>query len=107
MSLSTNKLILANATTNTAGAYFQTTTVTTVSGSGVVIPAGVYMLYPTANVTIQAYNGSANATVLANNVGGVIISDGINVYASSSYGTPTVTLLATNGGGAANSTFAS
>lgn len=107
MSLSTNKIILANATTNTAGAYFQTTTVAAVStGNGTVIPAGVYIMFPQANTSVLAYNGSANATVLAANVGGVIISDGVNVYAkTSNSGGDTVTLLATNGGLSVSGTY--
>lgn len=107
MSLSTNKITLAGAQTNTAGAYFLTTTLSAVStGNGTVIPAGVYVMFPTANTSILAYNGSANAIVMAANTGGVVISDGVNVFAKST-GTETVTLLATNGGQAVSSTFAS
>lgn len=109
MSLSTNKIILANATSNSAGAYFLTTTVAAVStGNGTVIPAGVYLMFPSANVTVLANNGSANATLVAANTGGVIISDGVNVFAKTSYASgDTVTLLATNGGQAVGSTYAS
>jgi hypothetical protein len=107
MSLSTNKIILSGAATNTAGAYFLTTTISAVStGNGTVIPAGVYLMFPTANTSILAFNGTANATLMAANTGGVIISDGVNVFAKST-GTETVTLLATNGGQAVSSTFAS
>lgn len=107
MSLSTNKIILANATTNTAGAFFLTTTVTAVStGNGTVIPAGVFLMFPQANTSVIAYNGSANATLIAANTGGVIISDGVNVYAKTSASSDTVTLLATNGGQAVSSTYA-
>ena len=108
MSLATNKIILAGAQTNTAGAYFLTTTVTAVNtGNGTVIPAGVYVMFPQANTSVLAYNGSSNATVIAANTGGVIISDGVNVYAKSTASTDTVTLLATNGGQNVSSTFAS
>jgi hypothetical protein len=108
MSLSTNKIILAGATSNTAGAYFLTTTVTAIAtGNGTVIPAGVYVMFPAANVSVLANDGSANNTVMAANVGGVVISDGVNVYAKSSSGNVTVTLLATNGGQAVGSTYAS
>jgi hypothetical protein len=108
MSLSTNKIILAAAQTNTAGAYFLTTTITSTStGNGTVIPAGVYIMFPQANTSVIAYNGSSNATVMAANVGGVIISDGVNVYAKSTAAADTVTLLATNGGQAVGSTYAS
>ena len=107
MSLSTNKIILANATSNTAGAYFLTTTITAVNtGNGTVVPAGVYILFPQANTSIIANNGSSNVTVLPANTGGVIISDGVNVYAKSSYASgDTVTLLATNGGQAVSGTY--
>jgi hypothetical protein len=109
MSLATNKIILANATSNTAGAYFLTTTVTAVStGNGTVIPAGVYLMFPQANTSVIANNGSSNATLIAANTGGVIISDGVNVFAKTSYASgDTVTLLATNGGQAVGSTYAS
>lgn len=109
MSLATNKIILANATSNTAGAYFLTTTVTAVStGNGTVIPAGVYLMFPQANTSVIANNGSSNATLIAANTGGVIISDGVNVFAkTSNAGGDTVTLLATNGGQAVGSTYAS
>ena len=107
MSLSTNKIILAGAQSNTAGAYFLTTTVSASnSGNGTVIPAGVYLMFPQANVSVIAYNGSANATLVAANTGGVIISDGVNVYAKSSYASgDTVTLLATNGGQSVSGTY--
>ena len=109
MSLSTNKIILAGAQSNTAGAYFLTTTVAAVNtGNGTVIPAGVYLMFPQANVSVIAYNGSANATLVAANTGGVIISDGVNVFAKTSYASgDTVTLLATNGGQNVSSTYAS
>ena len=108
MSLSTNKIILAGAQTNTAGAYFLTTTITSTStGNGTVIPAGVYIMFPQANTSVIAYNGSTNATVILANVGGVVISDGVNEYAKSTQTADTVTLLATNGGQSVSSTFAS
>lgn len=106
MSLSTNKIILANATTNTAGAYFLTTTVTAVStGNGTVIPAGVYLMFPQANTSVIANNGSSNTTLIAANTGGVIISDGVNVFAKTSATSDTVTLLATNGGQGVSGTY--
>ena len=107
MSLSANKIILATAVTNTAGAYFLTTTLTAVNtANGTVIPAGIYVMFPSANVSILASNGATNATVMAANVGGVVISDGYNVYAKSSYASgDTVTLLSPNGGQAVTGTF--
>jgi len=107
MSLGLNKIILANATTNTAGAYFSNTTVTA-TNAGAVIPAGTYLVFPTANVVITANNGSSITTLLANNTGGMILADGTNVFAQSTIaGNGTVVLLATNGGQAVGSTYAS
>lgn len=107
MSLALNKIILAGATTNAAGAYFSNTTVTA-TNAGAVIPAGTYLMFPTANVVVQANNGSTISTVVANNTGGVIISDGVNVYATSTVaGNGTVVLLTTNGGINVSSTYAS
>jgi hypothetical protein len=107
MSLALNKIILAGATTNSAGAYFSNTTVTA-TNAGAVIPAGTYLMFPTANVVVQANNGSTISTVVANNTGGVIISDGVNVYATSTVaGNGTVVLLTTNGGINVSSTYAS
>lgn len=107
MALATNKIILAGATTNTAGAYFQTVTVTAVdSGNGTVVPAGIYVMFPSANVTVLANDGSSNATVMAANTGGVVISDGVNVYVKNSSGNANVTMLDINGGQAAGETYA-
>ena len=107
MSLGLNKIILANATTNTAGAYFSNATVTA-TNAGAVVPAGTYLVFPTANVVITANNGSSITTLLANNTGGMIISDGVNVFAQSAVaGNGTVVVLTVNGGVTANSTYAS
>lgn len=98
MSLGLNKIILANATTNAAGAYFSNATVTA-TNAGAVIPAGTYLVFPTANVVITANNGSTITTLLANNTGGMLLSDGVNVFAQSTIaGNGTVTLLTVNGG---------
>lgn len=112
MALANNKIILANASANTAGAYFQPVTVSSVGagnatamGSSQFIPAGNYVLLPTANVTIEfnAYTGSANSwtTWIASNVGGSIVSDGYNVRANAVTGTQSITLYTVNGGNAA------
>lgn len=107
MSLAINKIILAAATSNTAGAYFQTQTVTAIdSGQGTVIPAGAFIMVPSANVTVIANTGSANSTIMAANTGGVIISDGVNVYVKNASGNATVTLLGVNDGQAAPDTYA-
>jgi hypothetical protein len=72
----------------------------------------MYIVFPTANVTIQATsavntNGNITAvsTVLANNTGGMIISDGVNVFANSSVTNATVTLLTVSGGQNVSGTF--
>jgi hypothetical protein len=107
MSLALNKIILAGATSNTAGAYFQTTTVTAIdSGNGTVVPAGAYLLVPSTNVTVIAATGSANSTIIAANTGGVIISDGVNVFVKNASGNATVTLIGVNGGQNAPETYA-
>lgn len=105
MALGLNKIILAgsNATTNTAGAYFQTTTLSATT-VGNVVPAGTYLLFPTANVSITANNGTTVATLIAANTGGVLISDGVNVFANATTNA-TVTLITVNGGNAAAGTY--
>ena len=115
MSLGLNKIVLASASTNTPGAYWQLTTLTG-NNSTTVVPAGTYLLFPTANVTIEAvsaYNTntacatpSTWSTLIANNAGGVLISDGVNVRANVIVATATTITLATvNGGQAATGTF--
>lgn len=116
MALSTNKIILANAATNSAGAYFEPTVVYTGTGAttGVAVPAGVWTMLPTTNVVIQL-NTSSNlaapswSNLSAVNVGvPLFLSDGINVQAiSSNTANITVTLYGVNGGTAVSSTFAS
>ena len=107
MSLAPNKIILAGATSNTDGAYFQTSIVNAINtGNGTVVPAGMYLMVPAANVTVVANTGSANSTILANNTGGMIISDGVNVYVKHASGNADVTLIGINGGEAASETYA-
>ena len=76
MALAMNKIILANATTNTAGAYFSNVSLTA-ANAGTVIPAGTYMLFPAANVVITGNNGSSITTLLANNTRAMILSAGV------------------------------
>ena len=107
MALALNKIILANATTNTAGSYFANVSLTA-ANAGTVIPAGTYLLFPAANVIVTANNGSAITTLLANNTGGMILSDGVNVFAQSTIaGAGAITALTINGGLSANSTYTS
>ena len=107
MSLSANKILLANAATNTAGAYIQPQSL---GNATAIIPAGFYQVLATANVTIEM-NTSNNISSptwvvsLANNTSGLIISDGVNFRANVLAGTPTITLYATNGGQAASGTY--
>jgi len=111
-----SKIIVANTNLNTPGGTFQTVTVSSVGignttsmnagvSSAQYIPAGVYILPPTANVTVEinAYTGSANAwtTWISANTGGWIESDGYAVRANATTGTQTLTLYTVNGGQAA------
>jgi hypothetical protein len=116
MALGLNKIIITNTSANTPGAYLQPVSVASVGAgnatamlSAQFIPAGTYLMLPAANVTVEVnnYTGTANSwtTLLANNVGGVLISDGFNLRANAVSGTQTVSLLTVNGG--ANATTGS
>ena len=119
MSLSQNKVLLANVATNQPGSYFLTTTVSNVgSGNATTmtnaqfIPPGEYILLPTANVTIEfnTYTSNVNSwtTYIAANTAGIILSDGFNFRANATTGTQTLTLYTPNGGQAApQSSYAS
>lgn len=116
MALGLNKILVANVSANTAGAYLQPVVVSSVGAGNATamlnsqfIPAGLYVLPATANVTIElnAYTGTANSwtTVVANNTPGVVISDGFNMRANAVSGTQTVTLWTVNGGANITGTF--
>jgi hypothetical protein len=121
MALALNKIILANAATNTAGAYLQTVTITSVgignatlmnagASSAQTVPAGLYILPQTTNnvaIEVNAYTGTANAwtTYIAANTGGTVFSDGYNVRANATTSTQTLTLYTVNGGNAAAGTY--
>lgn len=118
MSLSANKVLLANVATNQPGSYFLTQTISNVgSGNATTMTnaqfvPGEYVLLPTANVTIEfnTYTSNVNSwtTYIAANTAGIIISDGFNLRANATTGTQTVTLYTPNGGQAATqSTYAS
>jgi len=124
MSLSLNKILLAEASTNTAGAYLQGVTITsigigntTLMNAGVSsaknVPAGAYILPQTINnvfIEVNAYTSAgANAwiTYIAANTGGTIISDGFNVRANATTSTQTLTLYTSNGGNNAPGTYTS
>lgn len=106
MALGLNKIVVSNVTTNTAAGYFQTTTVAAVTtGNGTLIPAGTYQINAQANISVVMYDGSAWGIVLANNTGGLVISDGYNVAAKAVNANTTATLVTVNGGGAASGTY--
>lgn len=114
MALALNKIIISGLGANTPGAYSQIVSLTA-NTSGTVIPAGTYVIFPTANVTIQAvsaYNTNTACTtpatwsvVLANNTGGMIISDGVNFAANATGTSTTVTAITVDGGQAASQTY--
>ena len=121
MALALNKIILAAASTNGAGAYLQGVTITSVGignatamnagvSSAQYIPAGAYILPQTTNnvtIEVNAYTGTANAwtTYIAANTGGTVISDGWNVRANATTSTQSLTLYTSNGGNNAPGTF--
>lgn len=121
MSLSSNKILLANALTNQAAAYFQTVTVSSVGignatamnagvSSAQFIPAGWYVIpNGTNNVTIEINTGASGAnswtTYIAANTGGTIISDGWNVRGNATTGSQTLTLYGLSQGQNATGQF--
>ena len=121
MALALNKIILANAATNGAGAYLQGVTISSIGignatlmnagvSSAQYVPAGVYILPQTTNnvaIEVNAYTGSANAwtTYIVANTGGTVISDGFNVRANATTSTQTLTLYTVNGGNTASGTY--
>ena len=65
MALAFNKILISGTSTNTPGAYWQLTTVSVAASGNTVIPAGTYLVFPTANVTIEAvsaYNTNTACT---------------------------------------------
>ena len=66
MALALTKLILASSSVNadTAGAYLDAVTVTAAASTTTLVPVGMYLLIPTANVSVQVYNGSAWVVVV-------------------------------------------
>jgi len=124
MSLSLNKILLANAATNTAGAYLQGITITAIgignttlmnagTSSAQFVPAGAYILPQTTNNVIIEVNAVTNAganawtTYVAANTGGTVISDGWNVRANATTSTQSLTLYTSNGGNNAPGTYSS
>jgi hypothetical protein len=109
MALATNKILLENAASNSAGAYFQAVTYTVLPSATTTIDAGVFMVVAGAsNVTVEAaVSAGSYSTILASGVGGVIISDGTNVRFKNFVGTTGVpVVLEINEGAAASGTYA-
>lgn len=108
MALALNKILLSGATGNTAGAYYQTVTIDVAAGGNAVVDAGLYVICSNANIRVQAQTAANTwANVTAANVGGVLISDGVNVRLVNGDATNavTVTALTVNGGDAASGTY--
>ena len=102
MALAMNKILVSGTTTNTASAYLQTTTVAAVTtGNGTVVTAGSYQMNAQANITIIMYDGANWGTMMANNTGGYLVSEGTNVAAKAVNANTTATLITVNGGQAA------
>ena len=118
-----NKILLANANTNTPGAYPQTVVISAIGigntssmNAGTLaaqyVPAGLYIMPVTAggNVAIEVNSGSNNnswATYIASNSGGTVISDGYNVRANATVTNQSLTMYTVNGGQNVSSTFVS
>jgi len=106
MALGQAKILVAGAVTNTAGAYFQTTTVAAVTtGNGTVVTAGTYQMNAQANITIVMYDGASWGTLIGNNTGGTFSSDGTNVGAKAVNANTTATLITINGGQNVSGTY--
>ena len=110
MALGLNKILISSSITTSPGAYWQLTSIAATT-AGNVIPAGTYLAFATANVTISAVsaiNATSNAVTWSAlypvNTGGVVISDGVNVCANASTNA-TMILATVNGGQAASGTF--
>ena len=100
MSLALNKIILAGANANSAGAYFLTTTFSVANTTSTLVTAGTYLIAAKANVNVEiqtASTGNTWTTLLANGTGGMVISDGVNVrLTGTAAGAKTVTALSVN-----------
>ncbi|NDG19674.1 MAG: hypothetical protein EB117_15595 [Betaproteobacteria bacterium] len=108
MALALNKILLANAVDNTAGAYFQNQVVNVAANSSTVLTAGVYYVQPTVNVYVQVQTAANTwANVTTTNVGGLFLSDGVNVRLANADTTnaKSLTTLTVNGGQAATGQF--
>ena len=123
MALGLNKILLANANTNTPGAYPQTVIISSIGignntsmNAGVLaaqyVPAGLYIMpiVATGNVAIEVNSGTNNnnwSTYIASNSGGTVISDGYNVRANATVSNQSLTMYTVNGGQNVSATFVS
>lgn len=108
MALASNKILLENAASNSAGAYFQASTYTVLGSATTTIDAGLFMLIGGSNnVTVEAaVSAGSFSTILASGVGGVIISDGTNVRFRNFVGTTaSPVVLEINEGSPASGTY--
>ena len=100
MSLALNKIVISSANANSAGAYFLTKTFAVANTTSTLLTAGTYLIAPTVNVNVEiqtASTGNTWTTLLANGVGGMVISDGTNVRLTGTQaGAKTVTTLTVN-----------
>jgi uncharacterized protein YegP (UPF0339 family) len=126
MALALNKILIANTSSNTPGAYPQPVVISSIgtgnltqmnagTNSAQFIPAGLYIMPAnvTANVIIEVntyQNSTGNSVnnwvtyIFANN-GGTIISDGYNVRGNAIQAVTSLTLLTVNGGNAVNASI--
>lgn len=117
-SLAINKIILSGGpNTNNAASYFSNTTISATT-AGNVIPAGAWYIPATANlfVTVNIGNSTVNLWSPAANVanvtnggaggGGLVISDGVNVFANATTNITSLTIMGVSGGINVTSTFA-
>ena len=108
MALALNKIIVSGIGADSPASYFDAGSQTVAAGSDVVIPAGLYIMFPVANLSVKAsLDGSTFSEIMAasTTTGGVVISDGVNVKWSSASGTVTAQYLTVNGGQAASGTY--
>lgn len=112
MALAVNKILLAgsNNATNTPGAYFQSANVvvnTAGANLNVVIAAGVYYANTPSNCSVYCnMNSSSNVVVLGANTAGLVLSDGINVFANTTTN-GTLIMITVDGGIPVSTTFSS
>jgi len=110
MALSVQKILLAgaNVSTNQAGAFWQSANVTVNTAGAnlnVVLAAGVYYANTPTNCAVyQNISGASNTIVLAANSAGLLLSDGVSMFANTTTN-GTLVLCTVNGGANVTGTF--